>query len=112
VGKILLLYLLPAALLIYALIDCALDANVERTNLPKWAWILIIVLVTPYIGALAWLLVAKVARPADGSSSPRRRGPGPKAPDDDPEFLRKLAEDQWRRQRDAGRDKDGPNGGK
>jgi hypothetical protein len=106
VAKILLLYVLPAALTIYAVIDCALDNQVERTNLPKWAWILMIFLVTPYIGALAWLLVAKVARPKDGGGPVIGRRPGPTAPDDDPEFLRKLAQDQWKRDRDRRRDPD------
>ncbi|MCL2802677.1 MAG: PLD nuclease N-terminal domain-containing protein [Micrococcales bacterium] len=98
--RIVFVFVLPAALLLYALIDCVQDDEVERTSVPKLAWIAMIVLLTPYVGAIAWLLVAKIAKPR----RPRPRRPAaPLAPDDDPEFLRRIAEQQRKNRK--------PNGG-
>ncbi|MDR1798338.1 MAG: PLDc N-terminal domain-containing protein [Bifidobacteriaceae bacterium] len=121
--KIALLYILPAAFLIYALVDCVQDDEVERTGVPKPLWILLIILIFPYLGPLAWLVVSKIAKPKSGGQGRRGAGGGPfgnrgqarpMAPDDDPEFLRKLAEDQWlrerRKQREAEQKDDGGDG--
>jgi hypothetical protein len=95
-----LLYVLPLAFMLYALIDCAQDEVVERTSVPKWMWIMWIIVV-PGLGAISWLVVAKIAKPLH----PQRtfRGPfDPKsepAPDDDPDFLRVL-EERARRKKD------------
>lgn len=85
--------LIELALLIYCLID-AIQTPPERIrNLPKWGWIVLII-VFPLVGAIAWLVAGRPSRsapaapsgpPADGA---RRRGP--LAPDDDPEFLAQL----------------------
>jgi hypothetical protein len=106
VGRILFLYVIPLALMVYALIDCAQDDDVERTSVPKALWILLIILLV-WVGPIAWLVVSKIARPANpGNSRPARRPPGgprrrgPVAPDDDPDFLRRL--DEERRRRDRG----------
>jgi hypothetical protein len=96
------------ALTIYALVDCAQDDDVERTSVPKVLWMVLIILVSP-VGPIAWLVVSKIARPRHGGRaaggswpapgrSPRRSGPV--APDDDPDFLRSLAEEQARRRRE------------
>jgi hypothetical protein len=112
----------------YAIIDCAVDDNVERTGVPKILWMLIIILL-PYFGPLAWLAVSKFARPrthnAAGWGSPSalpRRAPrrlGPIAPDDNADFLRQLADEQLRRERERrrrdkpdGKDSDPPAGSK
>ncbi|MDR0432964.1 MAG: PLD nuclease N-terminal domain-containing protein [Bifidobacteriaceae bacterium] len=102
--RIVLLYVLPLALMIYALVDCVQDTDVERTSVPKPLWIAFIVIL-PYFGPIAWLVVAKIAKPGlprrstgphpPFGGSPRRRGPT--APDDDPDFLRKLDERTKRR---------------
>lgn len=61
------------------------DAKKVRA-LPKWAW-LILCLVVPPVGGLLYLAVG---RPITGSErKPRTRTV---APDDDPQFLRDLAE--------------------
>lgn len=57
------------------------QASAVRT-LPKWVWVLLCLVVTP-LGGLAYLTLG---RPVGGS--PKRT----LAPDDDPEFLRKLRE--------------------
>ncbi|MDR2348050.1 MAG: PLDc N-terminal domain-containing protein [Bifidobacteriaceae bacterium] len=103
-AKIVLLYILPLALMVYAVIDCAADDDVERFAVPKVLWILLIILL-PYFGPLGWLAASKIAkprnRPPGGGIRPRR--PGPLAPDDNPQFLRQLAEEQARRERERRR---------
>jgi hypothetical protein len=106
-ARILLLYVIPLALMIYAVADCVSDDNVDRTSLPKVAWIIIIILF-PYIGPLAWIAAAKIARPRGrqagwrGQQWPPGR-PAPRLtalpPDDDPDYLRQLAEEQALRER-------------
>ncbi len=64
------------------------DARSVRL-LPKWVWVLLCVVVTP-IGGLFYILVGRpISSPNESGSS---KGRGPKAPDDDPDFLRNLAE--------------------
>ncbi len=88
--------IIALGLMIYALVDC-IQAGDEVRFLPRWAWIVLIVVVT-YAGAIVYLLVG---RPAGGA---RRRAPWPttrteglpqyerppRGPDDDPEFLAGL----------------------
>jgi len=73
---------------IYALIDCARADESQVKNLPKWGWLLILILLGPAlfaIGPISYLIA--------GRNKPKR-GKGPKRriipPDDDPDFLRKL----------------------
>lgn len=91
-----LLALASIALTVYALADCIQAERVR--GIPRWAWIVLIVLV-PWVGPLTWLLIGKDREsgfPRAGGAAPRR--PGPVAPDEDPEFLRRLDE-QIRRER-------------
>jgi hypothetical protein len=77
------MYVLPIALVIYALADISRTDESQIKHLPKWAWILISILIIP-VGAIAWLIAGKIRH---------RKGPkgqGPKGPDDDPDFLRGL----------------------
>lgn len=84
-------FLLELALLLYALVDCISTQDLRVRNLPKLAWIAIIVLI-PIVGPLAWLFAGRP--PREGRSGwPLRPGPagrGPIAPDEDPEFLAYL----------------------
>jgi hypothetical protein len=73
---------------IYALLDCARADESQIKNLPKWGWLLIIILLGPQavaIGPIAYLVA--------GRNKPKRNK-NPKRlilpPDDDPDFLRKL----------------------
>jgi hypothetical protein len=89
--------LIEITLLIYCLIDAIQTPAEEMRNLPKVAWILLI-LVIPVIGPIVWLVAG---RPQRGSA---RRVPWPstqtagfpeyerpvRGPDDDPEFLREM----------------------
>jgi hypothetical protein len=100
------------ALTIFALADCIQSEDSRVRGLPKWAWIVLIVLL-PWVGPLTWLLVGRDrqngaptpfdnlgGRPGGAPGSPRSR---PLAPDEDPDFLRKLDEDIRRERRERGR---------
>lgn len=79
--------LLTLALTIYAAIDC-IQADQDRVrNLPKIAWVALI-LVIPVFGPVAWFFAGRPRSPTVGSG--RRRQPPPRGPDDDPDFLRGL----------------------
>ncbi|MEE1618155.1 PLD nuclease N-terminal domain-containing protein [Brachybacterium sp. J144] len=88
---------LSIALTIFALADCVQTTDDKVRGIPKWAWIVLIVLI-PWVGPLTWLFVGK-ERP--WNTQPPRRS-GPLAPDEDPDFLRRLDED-IRRERREGR---------
>jgi hypothetical protein len=82
-------YALPAifflAVWAYAFFDCATTEQERVRNLPKWGWLLII-LFFDIFGSIAWFIGG---RPRN---NPGGRGPKRKfiAPDDNPDFLRKL----------------------
>jgi hypothetical protein len=72
---------------IYALIDCARTPQEEVRNLPKWAWLLLIIFFET-IGGIAWLIAG---RPKTQGGVPRNfRKPKIIPPDDDPDFLRSI----------------------
>lgn len=76
------------ALVIFTVFVAVFAASADRREvrlLQKWVWILLCVAVTP-IGGILYLTLG---RPAGQGSTPKTRTV---APDDDPEFLRKLAE--------------------
>jgi hypothetical protein len=81
-------YLVPVLLIaiqIYGLIDCAQREDSDVRSLPRWGWLIIIVLI-PTIGAVAYLVAGRPKRPGNGGKKPKRSI----APDDDPDFLRGL----------------------
>jgi hypothetical protein len=72
---------------IYALIDCARTPQENVRNLPKWAWLLLIIFFET-IGGIAWLIAG---RPRAQATTPRNlRKPRIIPPDDDPDFLRSI----------------------
>ena len=82
--------LLAVALYIYFIIDVARTPKAQARTLPKWLWLLLVI-VLPLIGGAIWLLLGKTW--PEGGAFRRKRGPV--APDDDPRFLRKLDDDVW-----------------
>lgn len=73
---------------IYAVVDCALFDRSRIRGLPRGWWIVVILLV-PIIGGALWFVVGR-GRPLKFGRGGGRRS---NAPDDDPEFLRRLRED-------------------
>ncbi|MGX1854389.1 PLD nuclease N-terminal domain-containing protein [Streptomyces sp. NBC_01456] len=92
-------FLLVLALWIYAFIDCLNTPESQVRGLPKVVWVLIILLFGEVlVGPVAWLVAGKQRRPvpADGATPSawhRDRGTRWVAPDDNPEFLRSLKDD-------------------
>ncbi len=108
--------LLILAFTLYALIDCLARDDEEIRALPKVIWVLIIILFTPF-GPIAWFLAGRPRASAKHAAtdepdevvggysmgspgSSAGRGGRPLAPDDDPEFLRRLDEQQRKHRRD------------
>ena len=78
--------LLSIGIQLYGLIDCAQREDTEVRSLPRWGWLIISVLV-PTIGAIAYLIAGRPKRPGGGGNKKPKRTI---APDDDPDFLRGL----------------------
>ena len=94
--------LIAIVLWLYAIFD-ALTAPAERVRLlPKAIWLLIVLLL-PEIGAVAWFIWGRPRARVDApvrqspfgwqSHARPRRGTRSVAPDDDPEFLKRLGDD-------------------
>ncbi|MEO7070322.1 MAG: PLD nuclease N-terminal domain-containing protein [Nostocoides sp.] len=91
--------ILVVGLTIYALIDCIQTPDAQVRNLPKWAW-LILILLFDVIGSIAWFFAGRPSADARyrsqqgrwNTDAPRRgrKADPPRGPDDDPDFLRKL----------------------
>jgi Phospholipase_D-nuclease N-terminal len=89
---------LSFALTVYCLIDAFQTDEADMRNLPKVAWIVLVLLV-PVIGPVAWLLAGRPTRNSTPSKSQRQRWEDqqrnrdrrrPRGPDDDPDFLKDL----------------------
>ncbi|GJF29827.1 hypothetical protein KNE206_25270 [Kitasatospora sp. NE20-6] len=88
--------LLMLALWVGAFIDCLTTPEDRVRHLPKVVWV-IIVLLFPLVGSIAWLVAGK--NRARGPQEPAAGGPprgGFVAPDDNPEFLASLGGDDRR----------------
>ncbi|MCI2238857.1 PLDc N-terminal domain-containing protein [Paenibacillus sp. TRM 82003] len=80
--------LLVLGLTVYCLVSIVQAGDGELRTLPRWGWLLLVVLV-PLFGAVGYLVAG---RPTAASAPRPRPGyrPGPKGPDDDEDFLRGL----------------------
>lgn len=89
--------MLLVSLAIYACIDLWQTDERRVRIMPRPAWTLIVVLI-PLLGPLAWLLLGKGDGSASGGSRRHNRRPtGPVAPDDDPDFLWRMEQENRRR---------------
>jgi membrane protein implicated in regulation of membrane protease activity len=79
------IFLASLVLTLYTFIECARRDESKIKKLPKWGWLLLIVLLSPF-SAIAYLIIGRV-RGERGPRQPKRRI---LPPDDDPDFLRKL----------------------
>ena len=95
-----LLALADLALIVVALIDCLSVEEFQIRALPRVVWVFLILLFSP-VGPIAWFVAGRPERATAGTpddpvlySAPGRST----APDDDPEFLGRIARsarDQW-----------------
>jgi hypothetical protein len=108
--------LLIFGFLLYCVLDVVLTSEEEIRNLPKLVW-LVLVLLVPIIGGIAWFVAGRPAthgrapggdrraagtgpgRHPSGQGGPSARGArsgpaprprAPRGPDDDPEFIKQL----------------------
>lgn len=101
--------LVVVGVMVYAFVDCVRADARDLRLLPRPVWLLVILV--PLVGALTYLLAG---RPLHVTDEPAMR---PLAPDDDPEFLRRLdierrrrKADEERRRRQRERREGGPGG--
>lgn len=104
----LLVYVVPVALAVYALIDLWRSEVRERAGLHPALWVAVIVLL-PVVGPIAWIIISRTRRagaprttggPPSRPGRPARKAPLP--PDDDPDFLWRLEQERRRRLRREG----------
>jgi hypothetical protein len=77
---------LALALTLYSFVDCAMRDDSQLRKLPKWGWLLVIILIGTF-GSIAYLIIGR-----NGLRQPRakKRKPRILPPDDNPDFLREL----------------------
>lgn len=97
-----LLAVASVGLTIFALADCVQTEAGRIRSIPKWGWIVLIVLL-PWVGPITWMVIGKDRSDGDDSPGPGPRRDGPLAPDEDPEFLRRLDADIRREKRERRR---------
>lgn len=73
---------------LYALFDCGRVEQDQFQRLPKWGWLIVIILMGGF-GGLLWILVGRKRTSGNGGGG-RSKKPRIIPPDDDPDFLRKL----------------------
>jgi hypothetical protein len=104
----LLVPLIVTGVMVFSIVDLVTIDDSRVKHLPKFAWIILVILL-PLIGAIIWFLVGRErAERSDGSSGVpfgrRAAKPAPPralGPDDDPRFLESLGRDQHRDDRIA-----------
>ncbi|CAL9551209.1 PLD nuclease N-terminal domain-containing protein [Streptomyces sp. enrichment culture] len=88
-----LMFLVPLALSVYAFIDCISTKDDDIRHMPKPLWA-ILVLLFPLVGSISWIIAGKKRQQAGTSPWP---GGGRRqwvAPDDNPDFLKSLDNDE------------------
>jgi hypothetical protein len=93
-----LVYAIPVVLAVWALVDLWQTPRSLVRAMAKPFWFIAVVFL-PVVGPLVWLVAGARRRkhfPGGGAGGP---APRPIAPDDDPDFLRKL-DDERRRKKD------------
>ncbi len=77
------------AMFVYALFDLIATPRERVRYLPKPLWF--VVLLLPAIGPLLWLIAGRERSvPPRGGQARPKPPPGPRGPDDDPDYLRGL----------------------
>ncbi|MBX9396150.1 PLD nuclease N-terminal domain-containing protein [Streptomyces sp. TRM72054] len=91
-----LMFVVPLALSVYAFIDCISTDEKDIRHIPKPLWA-ILVLLFPLVGSISWLIAGKQRRPA----GPAGRRQEWVAPDDNPDFLKSLSEEEQDKKKDG-----------
>lgn len=86
------LYAAMFVVALYAFIDCIQTPSGSVRSLPKAIWLLVIILL-PGAGGIAWLFLGRAQAVTGRGILPGRSIP--RAPDDDPAFLRQLGDQTW-----------------
>ncbi len=73
---------LAAVFWIFSVVDCAVQPPTRHRGVPKGAWLAIVILI-PALGGILWFVIGR-SRFGRGSS------PLTRAPEDDPDFLRRV----------------------
>ncbi len=91
-GRLLLGYVIPLVLLIYCLVDAITSRDEDIRHLKKLWWI-VLILLFPLVGSIAWLVAGRPTKPQTRRAAPQppRRAIAPD-PEADAEFLRKVRE--------------------
>jgi hypothetical protein len=76
------------ALILFAFVDCAMREDTQLRKLPKWGWLLVIILLQVF-GAVFYLVAGRNGARTPGIKKPKGK-PRILPPDDDPDFLRKI----------------------
>lgn len=89
-------FILILALTIFAFIDCLNTPEDEVKHLPKVVWVIIILLFT-IVGPIVWFAAGKLRHAPAGGRTPsewhRNHRTEWVAPDDNPDFLKSIKED-------------------
>ena len=91
--------LILVALAIYCLVDVVQSPADRVRTMPRWAWALVIVAI-PLLGAIGWFVAGRPLNRAPHRDAgafgapPEGEQRRVTAPDDDPEFLNKLKQQQ------------------
>ena len=79
--------MIVALLMIYCVVEVAQSPKYAVRRMPRWAWATAVICL-PLAGAVGWLIMGRPNAETLGTKkTPQRR---PRAPDDDPDFLRGL----------------------
>ena len=101
------LFAIELVLVVLALISCISAEPGQIRSLPRFAWI-VLILLFPIVGSIVYFFAGRPVKPGSWSGS-WRAGAGfpepprpsrPIAPDDDPEFLRKIDQQKKRKDED------------
>jgi hypothetical protein len=98
--------LIIVGLAIYSFFDVLQTDEDRIRRYPRMFWLIMVLI--PVLGAALWWTVGRPKRGRGGYGPPRvihlRGGASrPAAPDDDPNFIKRLDEEAWRRKRDEQR---------
>ncbi|MEV0902642.1 PLD nuclease N-terminal domain-containing protein [Actinoplanes sp. NPDC049802] len=81
-----LIFLAVVALSVVALIDCLVTDRSRLQSFPRSAWV-VLILLCPVLGAIAWFRSGRVT-----PGVPVQAVATPIGPEDDPDFVRRMAE--------------------